>query len=143
MSRVNDLLQSIVGQECWGVHLAAASPQLLFGVSGGGTKVQGKESEFSLLIWCAWRLREGANIKVSSDTDFEGQLHTILEQLESQKVVEVELTEPTNDLRVVFDNNWCLEAFATFDSTWSLDNWQFSCPAGTFGATGSGAIEFE
>lgn len=134
-----DLLQRLVGCECWHCFLLPDSSVLSLAI---GEKLPNPSKraaqhrpgdprrfrpEFGLWIECAWRLdSDRAVITVWSDKGPapNGPLAKGIEQLYGRKVTAVETCPPAWDLVVKFEGGYLLKVFVdTSEATDSQDAW--------------------
>jgi hypothetical protein len=135
--RVRALLNTLLGREVWFVNSGGAAGSS-FSLSLGervprDTPLQNRSvsadfqknaGQFSLYVWCTWRLQLGDSI-ASSDQD-EKEAKPLLETLVGKKVASVEVAGRCFDLRLLIGDAQ-LDVFCdhvppqpSYDSNWEL-----------------------
>jgi hypothetical protein len=121
---LEQLLQGVLGKECWSVVPGSGS-DCIIGLDFGKrvkhdqpimnpkltVEQQHYKGEYGLLIYCDWALKLGA-IELTTWEDMFDELEESeyeLNKVVGQRVVEIDVIPPRLDLDIHFDNGLCLE----------------------------------
>ena len=103
---------------------------------------QMNDGEFSILVWCDWRLQHASQPVTSSDDTPDQQKRHLL-QLVGSSIRDVTIEPPCWDMRVLFSNHFSLAVFCDhvnhevgFDGNWDF----FSPNASVYAGPGTSLI---
>ena len=122
---LHELLKQLVGKTAWRGMAGSGTGSIFtlqFGAVLPGDKPWG---EFSLMVYCAWRIVAANQILLSWHDDSDSVLAPGLAALHELLVTAVELS-PWNDLTLRFANGQELQIindfspFSTFDTSWFI-----------------------
>jgi hypothetical protein len=123
---LRQVLKQLVGKTAWRSKASSSTGSIFtlqFGTMLPGDKTQG---EFSLMVYCAWRIVEADQILLSWHDDSDKVLSPGLGGLQEQTVTDIELSK-WNDLTLYFTRGQALQIvndfspFHAFDDSWNIN----------------------
>jgi hypothetical protein len=135
--------RKLIGQPCWDVG-CGGSVGSSFNLALGKkirrkrelTKLEKRlpkihqryEQEFSLLVWCTWRLsRKDILLVTSDDCDSNRRWCRLLKQLIDLRITDISVVNQFCDLKILFSNGYQLDIFCdhgnkepSIDTNWEL-----------------------
>ena len=138
-THMDELILPLKGIKCWYVSCGGAAGstfQLAFGEKVARSvplknpahdeTYRRYQGEFSLLVWCSWRL-DSLEAPVTSSDDNEKLVAAGLSQLVGATIESIDVVAPAWDLNVEFSNALVLHVFCdhvpgdpSFDGNWDL-----------------------
>jgi len=122
-------LSGLIQQPVWGVEITIGTRLSMEFGEEMPRKPKHRHSHgrwHLLFLNCHWRVEDRKSILVGSDDD---DLGDRIAKLQFGKVTKVQLSQPTNDLEIVFDENLRLTTFLTYSSISSESRqWYLFCP---------------
>jgi hypothetical protein len=129
--QANSIVRRLIGHQCWHVSYVEELSQAI-GLSFGGKKPRKRpllrassdsdfgrwEGEFTLTLWCSWRVRRPPDsIVVSSSESTPDRVHQQLSVLIGASVSDARIGDTHWDLQLTFASGVVLEAFCSLDET--------------------------
>ncbi|KAA9339767.1 hypothetical protein F0P96_03890 [Hymenobacter busanensis] len=128
---LHELVVSMVGAEAWRSRAGSGTGSIFTMEFGPPLPDNARQGEFSLMVYCAWRIGAAGNILTSWHDDSESCLAPGLAALEGAKVRHVELSG-WKDLTIQFDNGQELHLFVDFSPQHDFDTSWFIIQHGKF-----------
>ena len=121
------LLRTTYGAKCWHVptgnltfpafslHLGKRVPRKNPLISNTDQEFQKHHGEFSIYVWCSWRISHSDHVLASSD-DNSRYISSALRTLKGRSLLSSRIFSPAWDLRLVFENNITIDVFCDMTS---------------------------
>ena len=141
-SEFEQVIQEMPGQQAWRIRAGSGTGSIFTMEFKPPSKTDGPQREFSLMVYCAWRIVKDGHVICTWHEDADANLAPALKKLESNSVTKAFLTE-WGDLIVDFLNGHSLHIWndAPFKDG---DSWFIGCSGlGYFSVTTRNAFFYE
>jgi hypothetical protein len=112
---IQDKFKQVLGRKSWGVTLGKGHNLIL----NFGSAIQAEDSqliygEWTLLLYgCAWRIETTEHVLCAS-ADSRSKIQSSIGELEDATIVSIDLSFPSLDTTLTFDNNIFLRLFPVY-----------------------------